>query len=130
MAGSLSNYAENALVNALLRNTAFTSPTTVYAALFTAVTDGEAGTVTEVSGNNYSRVAVTFSAPSNGATSNSSDLTFPTPSANWGTIVGVGIYDASTAGNLLAYDGAITSKTVNSGDTVKILSGQLTFSLT
>lgn len=130
MAGSLSNYAENAIVNHLLRNTALTSPTTVYAALFTAVSDGEAGTVTEVSGNNYSRVSAAFSAPSNGATSNSADLTFPTPSGNWGTIVGVGIYDASTTGNLLAYDGAITQKTVNSGDTVKILSGQLTFSLT
>lgn len=130
MAGTASNYLENAIINHVFRNSALTSPTTVYAALFTAVADGEAGTVTEVSGNNYSRTAITFGAPSNGVSSNSADVTFPTPSGSWGTIVGIGIYDASSGGNLLAYDGAITSQTVASGNTVRIVSGAFSITVT
>ena len=101
MAG-LSDYAENALGNALLRNTAFTSPTTVYVGLLTATpSDSAAGT--EVSGNAYARQAVTFGAPSPAGTfANSGVVNFPaaTP-AQWGTIVAVAIYDASSAGNML-----------------------------
>ena len=50
----MSNYLENALVNAVLRNTSYTSPATVYLALYTSdPTDADAGT--EVSGTSYAR---------------------------------------------------------------------------
>ena len=75
-----SDYLENALINAVLRNTSYTSPATVYVALFTS-DPTDAGTGTELSGNGYARTAVTFGSPSNGVTTNSADVTFPTATA-------------------------------------------------
>lgn len=126
----MSNYLENALVNAVFRNTAYTSSATVYVALFTAVSDAEAGTGTEVTNANaYARTAVTFGAPSNGVISNSSDTTFPTASGgNWGTITHFGIFDSGThaGGNALSIIKTVTaSKVVNDGDTAKFTAGNL-----
>lgn len=128
----LSNYLENALVNAVLRNTAYTSPATVYVALFTAVTDAEAGTGTEVStsGTAYARQAVTFGAPSNGATDNTGIITFPTATASWGTITHAGLFDASTGGNALSVIKALAaSKVIGSGDVFRFPIGDIDFSL-
>lgn len=124
MAANKSNYLENAMINAVLRNTTYTSPATVYLALYT--TDPtEADTGTEVSGGSYARQSVAFSAPSDGATSNSGDITFPTATANWGTITHVGLRDASSGGNLLYYAALAASKTVNTNDVFKVLTGDL-----
>ena len=125
---AMSNYLENALVNATLRNTAYTSPATVYVGLFT--TDPtDAGSGIEVSGGSYARQSAAFAAPSNGASSTSADVTFPQATANWGTVTHFGVFDASSAGNLL-YHGALTaSKTIETGDVFKISSGNLTVTL-
>ena len=125
---AISNYLENALVNATLRNTAYTSPATVYVGLFT--TDPtDAGSGTEVSGGSYVRQSATFAAPSDGASSTSADVTFPQATANWGTVTHFGIYDASTAGNLMYHGALTTSKTIETGDVFKISSGNLTVTL-
>lgn len=125
---ALSNYLENALINATLRNTSYTSPSTVYVGLFT--TDPtDAGSGTEVSGGSYARESTTFAAPSNGSSSTNADVQFVQATANWGTITHFGIFDASTSGNLL-YHGALTvSKTIDTGDVFKISSGNLTVTL-
>jgi hypothetical protein len=124
----LSNYLENALVNATLRATTYTSPTTVYVALFT--TDPtDAGSGTEVSGGAYARTAVTFAAPSNGVTTNTADVTFPTCTLAWGIVTHIGIYDASTSGNLLYHTPLDASKTVDAADIFKISSGSLSVTL-
>jgi len=124
----MSNYLENALVNATLRNTSYTSPATVYAALFT--TDPtDAGSGTEVTGGAYARTAITFGSPSNGVTTNSADVTFPTCTVAWGTVTHMGIFDASTSGNLLYHTPLDASKTVDSGDIFKISSGNLSVTL-
>jgi len=112
-----SNYLENAILNHILRNVALTSPTTVYAALFT-VTPSDAGGGTEVTGGSYARQAVTFSAPSGGVCTNSGSLTYPVASANWGNIVAMGIFDALTVGNLLYYGPLSTPKTIEIGDQI------------
>jgi len=114
----MSNYLENALINATLRNTSYTSPSTVYAALFTS-DPTDAGSGTEVSGGSYARKAITFGAPSNGASTNSAAVEFDQATGNWGTITHFGIYDASSSGNLL-YHGALTSsKLIETGDVFK-----------
>jgi hypothetical protein len=123
-----SNYLENALINAVLRNTSYTSPTTVYVALFTS-DPTDAGTGTELSGNGYSRTAVTFGAPSDGVTTNSADVTFPTATASWGVVSHIGLYDASTSGNLLFHTPLDTSKTIDKDDIFKISSGNLSVTL-
>lgn len=124
----MSNYLETALVNATLRNTAYTSPAAVYAALFT--TDPtDAGSGTEATGGSYARTAITFGSPSNGVTTNSADVTFPTCTVAWGTITHMGIFDASTSGNLLYHTPLDTSKLIETGDIFKIASGSLTVTL-
>lgn len=122
---AMSNYLENALVNAVLRNTAFTSPSTVYVGLFTS-DPTDAGSGTEVSGNGYARQSSTFAAPSNGASSTSATIEFPQATGSWGTVAYFGIFDASTSGNLLIHGALTTSKTIDNGDVFRIASGNLT----
>ena len=124
----MSNFLENALINATLRATTYTSPSTVYVALFT--TDPtDANTGTEVTGGSYARTSVAFAAPSNGASASSADCTFPTCTSTWGTVSHIGIFDASTSGNLLYHTPLDTSKTIETGDIFKIASASLTVTL-
>jgi len=124
----MSNYLENALINATLRNTAYTSPSTVYVGLFTS-DPTDAGSGTEVSGGSYARVAVTFGAPSNGASTNSAAVEFPQATGDWGTITHIGILDASSSGNLLYHTALDNSKVIQTGDIFKIATGNLSVTL-
>ena len=124
----MSNFLENALINATLRNTTYTSVATVYVSLWTS-DPTDAGSGTEVSGGSYARTAVTMGAPSNGVSLNSADVTFPTATASWGVVGWIGINDASTTGNLLYHSPLDTSKTIDSGDIFKISTGNLSVTL-
>lgn len=124
----MSNYLENALINATLRNTGYTSPTTVYLALYTSdPTDADTGT--EVTGNAYARQSITFGAPSNGVSTNSAAIEFPQATGSWGTVAYIGIRDASTAGNLLYHTALDASKTIATGDVFKVAIGSLSVTL-
>jgi hypothetical protein len=124
----MSNYLENSLINATLRNTSYTSPATVYVALYTTdPTDADTGT--EVSGGSYARTAVTFGAPSNGVSTNSAAVEFPTCTSSWGTITHIGIRDASTSGNLLYHTALTTSKVIDVDDIFRITTGNLSVTL-
>lgn len=137
----MSDFLENKLIDWFLRAQAIgvtgasaaagTGLTTAYIALFTA-TPSDTGGGTEVSGGSYARVSVTSalanwagtqaaasttaSSGTSGTTSNNGAITFPAPTANWGTVTSIGIFDASTAGNLLFWAPLTTSKTINNGD--------------
>jgi hypothetical protein len=126
----MSNFLENALINATLRNTTYTSVATVYVSLWTS-NPGDDASGTEVStvGTSYARTAVTFGAPSNGASLNSADVTFPTATASWGTVGWIGINDAATSGNLLYHTALDTAKAIDSGDIFKISTGNLSVTL-
>ncbi len=124
----MSNHLENAIINATLRNTSYTSPAAVYVGLYTS-DPGEGNTGTEVSGGSYARTAVTFGAPSNGVSTNSASVTFPTATGTWGTVTHVGILDASTSGNLLYYTALDASKSIASGDVFTISTGNLSVTL-
>jgi len=124
----MSNFLENALINATLRATTYTSVATVYVSLWTS-DPTDAGSGTEVSGGSYARTAVTFAAPANGVTTNSADVTFPTATASWGTVGWIGINDAASSGNLLYHSPLDTSKTIDSGDIFKISTGNLSVTL-
>jgi hypothetical protein len=124
----MSNYLENGLLNAVLRNTSYTSPTTVYVGLYTS-NPGEGNTGTEVSGNSYARKSATFGAPSDGVCTNSASVEFDQATGSWGTISHVGLLDAITSGNLLFYTDITTSKTIETGDIFKIAAGSLSVTL-
>jgi len=123
----MSNYLENAIINATLRNTTYTSPTTCFVALYTTdPTDADTGT--EVSGGSYERTAVTFGAPSNGVSTNGA-VTFPTCTSTWGTITHIGLRDAASSGNLLFYTPLDASKTIATGDVFTVSTGNLSVTL-
>ena len=120
----MSNYLEDALLNEVFRNVGYAPVVTVYVALYTA-TPSDSGGGTEVATGSYARTAVTFGASSGGSINNSGDVTFPTATADWGTITSFGIFDASSAGNLLVWGPLTASKTVSNGDIFKFLTAQL-----
>jgi hypothetical protein len=127
----MSDYLENKLVDHIFRGLAYTMPTVLYVGLYTSA-PADAGGGTAVTGGDYARaqldpsysnwkgtgaeVTNTASAGTGGQTKNAATLTFPTPSANWGTITHWGLFDHATAGNLLAWGSLTTPKTVNNGD--------------
>jgi hypothetical protein len=125
---NISDYLENKILDHTLATTAYTKPTNVYIALYTAA-PSDAGGGTEVSGGAYARQVATFGAASAGSTSNSADITFPVATASWNTITHIGILDASTAGNLLWHGALSASKAIATNDQFKIAAGNLTVSL-
>jgi hypothetical protein len=126
MAGNLSNYLENKLIDHFLGTAAYTMPTTVYVALYTAAPN-DAGGGTQVTGGSYARQIATFAAASSGATENSGNIDFAGMPAV--TTVAIGIFDALTSGNLLLHGTLTTNKTTDAGDTLRIATGDLDISI-
>jgi|SRR5579859_1905517 len=126
IADDLLNWIKGTAFPATLANT--------YVALLTAVPTKNDGTgLTEVSGSSYARQAVAsggWSAISQSADtlhdqiSNSAAITFPAVTTTAYTVVGVAIYDALTAGNLLFYV-AVTSQAVAVGNQYQIAAAAL-----
>jgi hypothetical protein len=121
----MTNYLANSMANAVLRNTSYTSPASVYASLYSvAPTGNTAGT--ELTGNGYARQLTTFSAPAAGAAVSNVAVTFGAATGNnWPTVVAFGIADASTSGNILFYK-PISARNIKVGDTLVIDSGDIT----
>jgi hypothetical protein len=129
MAGSFSDYLEDKLLKHVFTNTSYTSPTTLYVALYT-VAPSDTGGGTEVSGSGYARKSVSFTV--SGTTTlatNSAAVEFDAATGSWGTIVAVAIYDALTAGNFLAWSDLTTSKAIATGDVLRIPAGDLDITL-
>lgn len=124
---SFSNYLETEILDHVFGGNAYTAPSTLYLALYTAA-PGETGGGTECSGTDYARTAVTFTVSGNEAT-NSAAVEFATAGNNWGTITHVGVFDALTAGNLMAYGTLTASKTVETGDVFRVPAGDLDITL-
>jgi hypothetical protein len=138
-----SDYLENQLVDHLFRGATFAKPSSLFFALFTAA-PSDSGGGTEVTGGSYARVSITpsntnfnatqggtsgVSSGSGGNTTNAVAITFPAPSASWGTVTHYGVFDASSGGNLLVWGALNTPKTINNGDAAPSFSAG-NFSLT
>jgi hypothetical protein len=126
MAGNLSNYLENKVLDHILGTTSYTMPSTVYVALYTAAPN-DAGGGTEVSGGSYARQTAEFDAAASGATQNTANIDFINMPSS--TVVAIGIHDALTSGNLLVWGTLSTSKSLDLGDTLRIATGDLDISL-
>lgn len=100
----------------------FVTPT-VYLALYT-VAPTDAGGGTEVTGGGYARQTIPFGAAAGGAITTTGPVSFTATGAAYGSVVAIGIFDAATAGNLLAWD-TITSATVGDGDTITFAAGDI-----
>lgn len=104
-----------------------TRPSAWYLGLFTAA-PGETGGGTEVSGGSYARQSAAFTVTGDTA-SNTAAVEWPTATANWGTITHVAVFDAVTGGNMLVYAALTTSKSVSTGDVIRIPAGDLDITL-
>jgi hypothetical protein len=129
---ALSNHLEDALMAAVYKGTSYTTPTNTYIALFNS-NPGEDNSGTECTGSGYARYEMAsgdWTAISNGSISNATNVNFPAATGvDWGTISHVGIYDASTAGNLLHYGALNSSVTVENSDVFVFAANQLTLTL-
>ncbi len=128
---SFSNYLELKLLDEIVGKTSFTMPT-AYVALFVGdpLDTGAGGA--EVSGNNYARVSTAggdWNAAASGSIDNANAVTFPQASGSWGTVDYFALYDASSAGNLLASGALDTSKAVGNGDTPEFAAAALAITL-
>lgn len=139
LSGNVGVGTANSLLDLMFRNQAYSKPDTYLALTTVQVTDTMTGsTITEPSGNNYSRKQVnvnggsspTWDVASGGALANTHAITFATPSGSWGTVVGVAVVSANAAGNLLVFDNAnVVDQAVGVDDTVQFAIGAFDVSL-
>jgi hypothetical protein len=120
----MSDYLENKVLDHVLGTTSYTMPATVYVGLSTgSFADDNSGT--ELTGNGYARQSIAFDAAASGTTDNTSNVDFPAATGSWGTVSHYGLFDASSGGNLLIHGAFTVSKTVASGDILRIAAGEL-----
>ena len=126
---SLSNTFETRVLTWLFTGDAVTRPSAFYIALFTSnPAEDASGTEVSTSGTAYARQSATFTVSGNEAT-NSAAIEFPTATASYGTVSHIGVFDASTGGNLIAYAALTTSKAIDTGDVLRINSAELDVTL-
>lgn len=129
-AQSLTDAAENAIVDAVFRSQSLGAPATWYVALDTsACSDSSAGT--EVSGGSYARASLAAglsnwkgtdggtsgaSTGTSGQTKNAVAITFAAPTASWGVVTHFRLVSASSGGTTWVCQALTTPKTINSGD--------------
>lgn len=128
-----SNYLEAAVLNAL-RGQTYTAPSAVYVALYLS-DPGESGTSgTEVDYAGYQRQVVTFSEPAAEASGigfkNLSQITFPTPSNDAGTIQWIAIMDSQIGGNQLCRAELTEPLSIGKDEPPVFLPGDISFYLT
>lgn len=132
-----SDYTEQNILTTTLRGGAFPVPSGVYIALFTTdPTDaGNGAEVNAASWTTYVRVDAAdggnidtgWTAPADGVSSNAKVITFPANNAGSSvTITHIGVFDASTAGNLLYHAPLVSSKTLLDGDVLSFAIGAIT----
>jgi len=125
--GSFADYWENEILDHIFGKGSYTPPT-IYVGLSTADPTDDASGLAEPSGNAYARVTTAgadWNVASGGAIANANDITFPEATGSWGTITHFALFDAASAGNMLAHGALSVSKLISSEDTAKFAAGYL-----
>ena len=126
---SFSNTFETHVLNYVFTATSVTRPTAWYVALFTSnPAEDASGTEVSTSGTAYVRKTVAFTVSGNLATNNAA-IEFPTATASFGTVTHIGVFNASTSGDLIAYSALSASKAIATGDVFRIPTGDLDITL-
>lgn len=135
MAGFTSAYQKK-ILDYIFKGTAIASPAppaTWRVALFTTNPIADDTGAVEVTGGSYARASITqaqwtaATAPAGGPSvlENTAAVTFPAATADWGTVVGFGLYDLASAGTLIAWGVISPGKVISNGDTASFAAGQL-----
>jgi hypothetical protein len=129
--GGFSDYWENKILDHIFGKGSYTPPT-IYVGLSTADPTDDGSGLAEPSGNGYTRVqtsASDWNTASNGLVDNVGNITFTQSTGNWGTITHFALFDAATAGNMLAHGALSQSKSISESDTARFEAGDLAISL-
>ena len=129
--GSFSDHWENEILDHLFGKGAYTPPT-IHVGLSTDDPGDDGAGLSEPSGNGYARVATAaadWNVASGGALDNANAIEFAEATGNWGTMTHFALFDAASGGNLLAHGSLNQSKTIASGDTARVVAGDLDVSL-
>lgn len=135
MAGFFTDYSNNKVLDLFFGATSFTPPVTLYVGL-AQNTANKGGLTTEPTGGGYTRVVLpnssaNFPAASSGTKSNAAVITFPAPTANWGTLQSLFLADAPSGGNVLAMADLTAPKAIITGSpAAKVAVGALFLSHT
>ena len=135
LSGDISTFLANEMLDHILDGASFTKPTDAYLALYTTMPNAADSGGVEVSGGSYARVQCwgtgDWDAPNatGGYTANTNIETFPVATANWGTVLGMAIRSASSAGDMYFFKTLTASKTVYSGDTFRFSAGAIDITL-
>ena len=124
---SFSDTFETTVLTWVFTTSSATRPTSWHIALYTA-SPSDPGGGTEVTGGGYARQAVTFTVSGNTA-SNTAAIEWPVATAGYGTVTDVGVFDAASGGNLIAYAALTTSKAIDTGDVFRLPAGDLDVTL-
>ncbi len=133
--GSFSNWAEDAVLKHVLKQTSMSQPTNLYVALCkSTIDDADTGSTlpSEVSGGSYARKrcntwSVSGTTPTTG--SNNMAITYAEATANWGTVTDFAVVTHSTTGQVLAFGELSTNKKIGTSDTAKFATGDLDITL-
>lgn len=129
MADSLTQYSQKATLDHLLGIAAFTMPTNIYLAAFTADPGETGSTANEVAATGYARLEITGlmspTALGTGISTNTVAVTFPAAEADWGAVSHMAIMDAPTGGNMLAKNAMGSTRTINTGDVLDFAIGAI-----
>lgn len=125
MAGSKTNFAENAIKNALMNAASLGAPATWHFGLWTAaLSDSSTGSAgSEATYGSYARVAKTANTTNfatvgdNTSIKNSTAITFPTSSGTQNVVTYTGACSASSAGDMWLWADLTASRTIDSGET-------------
>ena len=129
---------ERAILDHVLTDPAWTPASTLYIGLSSTTPTEAGGNFTEPSTGSYARVSTTasdWSAASGTAPAvktTTATKTFPAATADWASgsnLTHFGLFDASSAGNLIAWGALTTAKPVLNGDTASFAAGALTLKL-
>jgi F0F1-type ATP synthase membrane subunit c/vacuolar-type H+-ATPase subunit K len=132
-------YTEHAILQFLFKNNAESFTTLgdgIYVGLATAVSDAEAGSVTEATFGSYARQQVAASAwtvtsvaTDTQTATNSANIEYPASTGTSNTITHAFVADASSGGNILFVGALDANKTIATGDIFRINAGNLSIEL-
>jgi len=127
---NFSNYTEAAISNWLRGNASMAATGTRYIGLFNgSPTDtGSGGTEVTTTIRTAGRLAATFTSPSDGVMQNSAEINFGASAGNT-SVTHFGIFDASSAGNMLIWGPLTTEKTIDSSDIVLFEAASITVTI-
>jgi len=128
---SFADYWEDEILDHLFGKGSY-SPPTIYVGLSTADPTDDGSGLAEPSGGSYARVSTAagdWNTSSGGTLDNANAITFPQATAAWGTVTHFALFDAATAGNMLAHGTLDSSQAISSGHTPEFAAGDLSVTL-